>query len=209
GQPFTWARTDMFPKYTGPFLRATRLDAPAVIEVLLGQWWLTADGAKERVPQAKTYNARWEDLARRQSFRGPWARGQRCIVPAEIFYEPNWETGRHVPWRFRPSDGSIWGLAGLWNEWTDPATGEVHASYTLLTQNADHHPLMKRMHKPDPMLPPDAQDKRSVVPIPAADTATWLFGSAAEAATVVRLAPAHWFDAGPDAPAPDLQGSLL
>ena len=31
-------------------------------------------------------------------------------------------------------------------------TGEVHESYTMLTLNADAHPLMSRMHKPDPKL---------------------------------------------------------
>lgn len=32
----------------------------------------------------------------------------------------------------------------------------------MLTLNADNHPLMNRMHKPDPKLPPDQQDKRSL-----------------------------------------------
>ena len=35
----------------------------------------------------------------------------------------------------------------------------------MLTINADSHPLMSRMHKPDPKLPADQQDKRSVIPI--------------------------------------------
>ena len=35
----------------------------------------------------------------------------------------------------------------------DKATGEVHESHTMLTLNADLHPLMSRMHKPDPKLP--------------------------------------------------------
>lgn len=35
----------------------------------------------------------------------------------------------------------------------------------MLTVNADDHPIMSRMHKPDPKLPPDQQDKRSVVAI--------------------------------------------
>lgn len=39
----------------------------------------------------------------------------------------------------------------------------------MLTINADSHPLMRRMHKPDPKLPADQQDKRSVVPIEFAD----------------------------------------
>ena len=77
------------------------------------------------------------------------------------FDEPNWETGKNVWWRFRRADGAPWGLAGLWNTWTDKATGEIVESYTMLTLNADAHPLMSRMHKPDPKLGPDQQDKRS------------------------------------------------
>ena len=209
GQPFRWPRTELFPKYAGPFLRAAGPQATPCIEVTLGQWWLIADGASERVPQAKTCNARWEDLARRWSFKGPWQRGQRCIIPAECFYEPNWESGRHEPWCFRAADGSPWGLAGLWNEWVDQATGESYLSYAMLTQNADQHDLMKRMHKPDPKLPPHAQDKRSVVPIAACDAAAWLFGSLTEATSMIRPAPVEWFDARPEVAPPDPQGSLL
>ncbi len=43
-------------------------------------------------------------------------------------------------------------LAGLWNTWTDRATGEVHGSYTMSTIDADAHPLITRMHKPDPKV---------------------------------------------------------
>ncbi|MFC3147258.1 hypothetical protein [Piscinibacterium candidicorallinum] len=42
----------------------------------------------------------------------------------------------------------------------------------MLTFNADQHPLMSRMHKPDPKLPPDPQDKRSVIAIEDADVQT-------------------------------------
>ena len=46
----------------------------------------------------------------------------------------------------------------------------------MLTLNADHHPLMSRMHKPDPKLPPDQQDKRSVIAIEKGDVDRWLAG---------------------------------
>jgi putative SOS response-associated peptidase YedK len=113
------------------------------------------------------------------------------------FDEPNWESGKNVWWRFRRADGAPWGLAGLWSTWTDRNTGEVVESYTMLTLNADHHALMSRMHKPDPKLGPDQQDKRSVVPIELADVDAWLFGSPEEGAALVRLAPVDAFDAGP------------
>ena len=102
-------------------------------------------------------------------------------------------------WRFQRTDGAPWGLAGLWNVWTDKTTGEQHESYTLLTLNADAHPLMRRMHKPDAKLAADAQDKRSVVPIEAADVDVWLAGTVEQASKLVRLAPVETFEAGPAA----------
>lgn len=69
----------------------------------------------------------------------------------------------------------------------------------MLTLNADEHPLMRRMHKPDPKLAKDAQDKRSVVPIEAADVDIWLAGTVQEASKLVRLAPVEAFKAGPAA----------
>src|SRR5690606_2728474 len=100
-------------------------------------------------------------------------------------------------WRFRRPDGRPWGLAGLWNTWTDRATGEVHESYTMLTINADAHPLMSRMHKPDPKLAADKQDKRSVIPLEAADYDQWLAGTVEEARALLRVAPVEAFAAGP------------
>ena len=113
------------------------------------------------------------------------------------FDEPNWETGKNIWWRFRRADGAPWALAGLWNTWTDKATGEMVESYTMLTLNADEHPLMSRMHKPDPKLGPDAQDKRSVVPIELEDVDSWLHGTPQQAQALIKLSPAEAFDAGP------------
>ena len=67
----------------------------------------------------------------------------------------------------------------------------------MLTLNADEHALMRRMHKPDPKLGPDQQDKRSVVSIDAVDVEVWLAGTVEEAAKLIRLSPADTFDAGP------------
>ena len=85
----------------------------------------------------QTNNARSEELAEKNSYKDPWKRGQRCIIPAASFDEPNWETGKNIWWQFSRADGAPWGLAGLWNVWTNKDTGEVHESYTMLTLNAD------------------------------------------------------------------------
>ena len=53
------------------------------------------------------------------------------------------------------------------------------------------------MHKPDPHLPDDQQDKRSVVVIEPADFDAWLSGSMDEAKALIRLAPTAVYAAGP------------
>jgi putative SOS response-associated peptidase YedK len=191
-----WRAAEVFPRAPGPFLRADRAD-PNGRELVIGQWGLVPWFAKTARLTYSTNNARFEEIAGKASFKASWAHGKRCIIPALSFDEPNWESGRNVWWRFRRADGAPWGLAGLWNTWTDKASGEVVESYTMLTMNADAHPLMRRMHKPDPKLGPGQQDKRSVVPIERADVDTWLRGSLQAAAALVRLAPVEVFDAGP------------
>ena len=213
-----WRGGEVYPRAPGPFIRAPRKpgsgrDAPPApathptpanapahdepAELVVGQWGLVPWFAKTAKLPYATNNARFEELASKASYKHPWARGQRCIIPAYSFDEPNWESGKNIWWRFRRADAGLWGLAGLWNVWTDPASGELVESYTMLTLNADAHPLMSRMHKPDPKLPPDQQDKRSVVPIADGDVRTWLFGSHAEAAALVRLTEADVFDGAP------------
>ena len=82
-----------------------------------------------------------------------------------------------------------WGIAGLWNTWVDKASGEVVESYTMLTLNADVHPLMNRMHKPDPKVGPDQQDKRSLVLFEPGNFDQWLAGTIEEAQALMHLTP--------------------
>ena len=96
-------------------------------------------GARTRRPDSRailTNNARSETVATRPTYRA-WAAGRRCLVPASWYQEPNWETGRNVWWRMRRADGEPWAIAGLWSEWTDPATGEIVPNYTMITVNCD------------------------------------------------------------------------
>lgn len=205
-----YATTGIGPYQAGPFVGREGL--------AVGQWGLIPFFSPARRPTGKggrpisTNNCRIETVATAPSFKGPWARGQRCLIPALDYDEPYWGTGKNIWWRFGRRDGEAWALAGIWSEWTDPATGERVPSYTMLTQNCDGHPLLGLMHKPDPALPPDAQDKRSVIPIERADWHTWLHGSIDEALALVRVPPLDLFAHGavdpaqnialPDLPAP-------
>ena len=189
-----WGEPAMFPRALGPFIRA---GSDRERELVVGQWGLIPWFAKTAKLTYSTVNARFEEIAAKASYKQPWQRDQRCIIPAWSFDEPCWETGRNVWWSFRRADGQPWGLAGLWNTWIDKETGEVVESYTMLTQNADAHPVMRRMHKPAPKLPPDQQDKRSIVAIELTDVDQWLRGSHEEAAHLVQLTPAEMMEAGP------------
>ena len=203
--PPAWRRSEVYPRAPGAFIRGAPSPSEEVApegggngrELVIGQWGLVPFFAKSPKLTYSTNNARSEELAAKATFKYPWARGQRCIIPAETFDEPNWESGKNVWWRFRRADGHPWGLAGLWNRWVDKETGEVFETYTMLTINADAHPLMSRMHKPDPKLGPAEQDKRSVIPVELEDVDGWLSGTVDEARALLKVAPVGVFDAGP------------
>jgi putative SOS response-associated peptidase YedK len=184
----------IFPRRPGPFIRASANDRQAVV----GHWGLIPWFAKALPLKYSTNNARIETAPTSATFKQSWVRSQRCIIPAASFDEPNWESGKNQWWRFRRADGRTWGLAGLWSEWKDPATGEIVPSYTMLTMNADAHPLMSRMHKPDPKLAAHEQDKRSIIAVHHDDWDTWLQGPHDEAHSLVRLTAMEDFDAGSD-----------
>ena len=199
---------DVFPRGTGSFLRTSENGDD--LELVSGQWGLVPHFAKSKALPYSTNNARIESVATAASFKLPWARGQRCIIPADVFWEPCWESGKNEWWSFRRADETPWGLAGLWNRWVDKASGEIVESYTMLTQNADAHPIMRRMHKPDRKLGPDQQDKRSVVSLEPSEFEQWLLGTVADAKALIKLAPTEVFDAQPEiTPATPESGSLF
>jgi putative SOS response-associated peptidase YedK len=203
GEQLQWDGPVVAPRKPGAFIRRARDDAAYSRELVVGRWGLIPWFSKTFEIKYSTNNARSEELASKASFKDPWKRGQRCIIPADWFNEPNWESGKNVWWRFKRADGEPWGLAGLWNTWTDKSTGEVQESYTMLTIHANVHPLMSRMHKPDldpetkQPLPFEQQDKRSVIPIEQGDVDQWLAGTVSEAQELLRLAPVEVFEAGP------------
>jgi putative SOS response-associated peptidase YedK len=188
GPPRPYRTSGIGPWQEGPFI------VPAGLRV--GQWGLIPWFSMTKRPTGRggrpisTNNCRIETIATAPTFKQPWALAKRCLIPADDYDEPYWGTGKNIWWRFGRADGQPWALAGIWSDWTDPDTGEVVPSYTMATTNCDAHPLLSLMHKPDPTLQPDQQDKRSIVAIERKDWEQWLTGSAEEALQLVRP-PAH------------------
>jgi len=181
------------PFNTGLILRGD----PARLDAVMGQWGMIGPNSKTRRPTSRailTNNARAESIDTRVTYKAAWLSGRRCLIPAAWYQEPNWETGKNIWWRMRRADGDPWALAGIWSEWTDPASGEIVPSYTMITINCDGHPLLGRLHKPEPKLPPDQQDKRSVVPVAPEQWRAWLTGDEATARSLLAVPSADLFD---------------
>lgn len=164
-------RYDVWPGYEGTFIRAhPNAGAPddrvPLAETCNGLFGLVPHWATDTKITKSTYNARSETAAQKPSFREAFVRNQRCIVPVDAFFEPDWRSGKAVSTRIEARDGAPLGIAGLWSSWRSPKRDWVH-SYTVLTINAQAHTLMNQFHKP-------ADEKRMVVILPPERYQDWL-----------------------------------
>jgi putative SOS response-associated peptidase YedK len=98
---------------------------------LIPSWW-----KKPLSEMPATFNARVETVAEKPMYRDAYKR-RRCIVPVSGFYEWTGEKKARKPHLFTASDGSpLMALAGLWDRWRDPKTGEDILSCTLIVTGA-------------------------------------------------------------------------
>lgn len=173
--PAEMGKADLWPGYQGLLIRRPREndsgdDAVPDREALPGLFGLVPHWATDLKICRSIFNARSETVATKPSFREAWKRAQHCIIPAQAIYEPDWRSGKAIPTRIERSDGRPMGIAGLWSAWKSPQGEWVH-SYTMLTTNADTHPLMNQFHKP-------TDEKRMVVVLPESVYDEWLVATA-------------------------------
>jgi putative SOS response-associated peptidase YedK len=145
------------------------------------RWGLIPYFAKGVPPKYSTINATIENLERGASWRGPWSRGQRCIMPASAFYE--WhlgEDGNKNPLLIKLANQDILGFAALWYR-SIKDNGEQTLSCVLVTLPAND--FMRRIHNAG----------AHPYPMPAllavADREQWLAGSTADAKAALKQYP--------------------
>lgn len=186
--PVELGRVDVWPGYAAGFVRRHAHadvgdEAVPEREALTGLFGLVPHWAKDTTGSKRTYNARTETVAEKPSFRDAWRKAQHCIIPAEAIVEPDWRSGRAVPTMIERADGKPMGIAGLWTSWRSEK-GEAIYSFTMLTINADHHPLMNQFHKP-------TDEKRMVVILPEDRYGDWLCASPDESWGFLNPYPAE------------------
>jgi len=129
--------------------------------------------------QYSTINARVETVETAASYRGPWKRGQRCLVLASGFYE--WHLlpdGRSKqPYFIRPADQDSFAFAGLWDS-SKAEDGAVMESFTIITLPAS--PLMAGIHN---------TRKREPAILTAEGCRVWLSGTADQARALLIAYP--------------------
>lgn len=188
-KPETW------PDYAAPIVRA---NGDGQSESVLATFGLIP---RKRIPEGvrpfDTMNARSETVGEKRSFSGAWKKGALALIPATAVFEPNYEADPKKSTRYKIwlKDEPAFGIAGLWRDWPD---GEI--SFTMLTVNADQHPLMRRMHAP-------GKEKRSVVIVPRPQWNDWLTCSEPEVArSFMSLYPAELMETEPAPKAPRAKG---
>lgn len=109
---------------------------------LVPSWW-----KKTLKELPATFNARAETVAEKPMFRAAFKRN-RCIIPASGYYEWTMTAdGKKQPHYFTRRDGEIISIAGLWEEWNNPETGQPLRSCTMIIGAANNFvsPLHDRM----------------------------------------------------------------
>ena len=120
---------------------------------LIPHWCIDPRGGRRPI------NAKAESVSRLPTFRDAYAL-RRCIVPVDGFFE--WRAirgaGGKQPYAIAMKDGSPFGLAGLWENWRNPNTGEWERTFAVITVPSNE--LVGKIHNRMPaILEPKSYDR--------------------------------------------------
>ena len=130
---------------------------PIVVKNRMGtaRWGFRPEWSKADDPSmaAKMINARSETVAEKASFKDSWAKGRRCLVPANGFYEwsKDANTGVNQPYYIRHHENDMLYFGGLWSK----VDGQV--TFTILTKAADDN--LSPLHHRSPVMVDEAGAK--------------------------------------------------
>jgi putative SOS response-associated peptidase YedK len=147
-------------------------------EAALMRWGLIPWWAHGVALKASTINATLERIDTAPSYRDPWQRAQRCIMPMAGFYEPHLnEDGSRDPFFLHLIEREVFGVAGLWDRSRRP-DGSYVVSCTLITVPANR--LLAEVHNGKLRMPALLAE---------ADHDAWLSGAPGEARALLKPYP--------------------
>jgi putative SOS response-associated peptidase YedK len=147
-------------------------------------WWgLIPYWTKEASPKLKPINATADRVATAPMFRAAYAK-RRCLVPVDNFFEWIQAKGKgpKQPYAIGMKSGEPFALAGIWESWRHPETGEIFRSFCVVTTDANE--LLAAIHHRMPVIldpasfdrwlsPLDPDPRDLLVPYPAELMMTW------------------------------------
>jgi putative SOS response-associated peptidase YedK len=123
-------------------------------------WWgLIPSWIKEAAPRTKPINATAERVTSAPMFRAAYAK-RRCLVPVDNFFEwkPVKGKGGKQPYAIGMTSDEPFALAGIWESWHHPQSGEVWRTFCVITTAANA--LLSVIHDRMPViLAPQAYER--------------------------------------------------
>jgi putative SOS response-associated peptidase YedK len=116
-------------------------------KLALAKWGLVPHWSKEPKTKYSTINARIETVAEKPTYRTPF-KSQRCLIPADGFYEWKLINGHKIPHYIRMRTGGVFAFAGIWDRWE--GDGEVLDSCSIIVMPASD--VMKPIHQRMPAI---------------------------------------------------------
>jgi putative SOS response-associated peptidase YedK len=122
----------------------------------LARWGLVPSWSRDLSPGAGMINAPAETIEEKPAYRKAFD-AQRCLVPANGFYE--WQTRgtRKQPYKIAVRNGALIAFAGLWERWA-PEEGEPVGTFTIVTTRASK--LVSEVHDRMPVIIATADHQR-------------------------------------------------
>lgn len=108
---------------------------------LIPHWIKDSESAKSIMRQ--TLNARSESMFEKPSFRES-SKSKRCLIFIDAFYEYHHHKGKTYPFHIHSDDDMPLCLAGIWDSWVEPETGELIQSVAIVTKKGNA--LMANIH---------------------------------------------------------------
>ena len=146
---------ELFPQYNiAPQQDVVIIRNTSPGEITLARWGLLPHWARDETLGYKMINARAETVAERPSFR-QLIRSQRCLIPADGFYEWQKAGKQKQPFRVTLKDEGMFAMAGLWDVWRNGEREITTCSIITTAANT----LMLGIHERMPVILPPEDEK--------------------------------------------------